>query len=190
MTAAARRRRTGLSAAARGLGDRARSWIMAGMAFALVLVFLAIWMTYAGTHTYERYQQLPPGVSTTTYGITYKLIKLTRTEVIVNGDETKPAQAGTVYIVAELEITTTKKDPACGVELVGSGKRTWESQTEFFDRKLPQYCGDYEHPVTRGKPWRFEQIFVIPAKLAGQLYGVAAPDHSSGAPIKVLTPAT
>lgn len=188
MTAANPARRADQPVPAARLTDRGRAWIMAAMAFACVLIYLSIWMTYAGTHTYSRYQQLPAGGSTSVDGISYKLIKLTRTEVIVDGDETKPSQAGTIYVIAELEITTDKKDPACSPELVADGKRTWEATTEFFDRKLPQYCGDYDNPPTPGKPWRFEQIFLIPAKFGDRLYGVAVPDLSSPAPTKVLTP--
>ncbi|QGN34511.1 hypothetical protein [Microlunatus sp. Gsoil 973] len=188
MTAPGRPRGADAPPAGRRLGNQARSWIMVGMALALVLMYLSIWMTYAGTHTYERYRQLAPGETTTVDGVRYKLIKLTRTEVIVDGDETKPSQAGAVYVIAELEILTRKKDPVCSVELVGSSKRTWEAQTSFFDRELPQYCGDFDHPVTPGKPWRFEQVFLVPAKLADQLYGIAAPDRSSPAPVPVLTP--
>ncbi|MBO0813317.1 MAG: hypothetical protein J2P23_14910 [Microlunatus sp.] len=161
---------------------------MAAMTFALVLIFLAIWMTYAGSHTYPRYEQLPPGRATTVQGITYKLIKLTRTAVIIDGDQSKPAQAGAIYVVAELEVTAGKKDPTCSIELVGDGKRTWESDSSFYDRKLPQYCGSYDHPVTPGKPFQLEQIFQIPARFADRLYGVGVPDSSSPAPTRVLTP--
>lgn len=188
MTAMARPPQPIRPALADRLSDRARSWIMAGMAFACVLMYLSIWMTYAGSHTYSRYQQLPAGTTTTVDGITYKLIKLTRTDVIVDGQQTKPAQAGAVYVIAELEITTDKKDPACSVKLVADGKRTWDSNADFFDRRLPQYCGDYDHPVTPGRAWRFEQIYLIPQKFADRLYGIAVPDNSSPAPNKVLTP--
>jgi hypothetical protein len=188
MSATVRPRRADVPTAGRRLGDPGRSWIMVGMALALVMIYLAIWATYAGTHTHDRYRQLSPGATTTVDGIRYKLIKLTRTEVIINGDESEPSQAGTVYVIAELELLTTKKDPTCSADLVGSGDRTWESEASFFSRKLPQYCGDFDHPVTPGKPWRFEQIYVVPATFADRLYGVAVPDRSSPAPIPVLTP--
>lgn len=169
--------------------DRGRSWMMAAMAFALVLIYLSIWMTYAGIHTYPRFEQLPAGRGVTADGITYKLVGLTSTDVIVNGDRTEHAQTGATYVIAQLEIVTHKKDPACSVELVADGKRTWESDTEFFDRRLPQYCGDYDHPVTAGKPWRYEQIFLIPAVFADRLYGIGVEDNASADPTKVLTPA-
>lgn len=173
----------------RGLqSDRGRSWLMAAMAFALVLIFLVIWMTYAGIHTYPRFQQLAPGETTTFEGVTYKLLGLTRTSAVTNGDDTVRAQARATYVIAELEIVTTKKSPTCSVELVADGKRTWESSTDFFERKLPQFCGDTEHPVTAGKPWRFEQIFLIPSAFADRLYGIGVEDDTSPAPTKVLTP--
>lgn len=168
--------------------DRRRSWMVAAMAFALVLIYLSIWMTYAGMHTYPRFQQLPAGGTTTVDGVTYKLVSLTRTQVITNGDETNRAQANATYVIAVLEIVSTKKDPSCSVELVADGKRTWESNTEFFERKLPQYCGDYDHPLTPGKPWRLEQIFLIPSDFANRLYGVGVEDDTSAAPTAVLTP--
>ena len=173
---------------AEGINDRGRSWLMAGIAFGCVGIYLCIWMTYAGIHTYSRYQQLPPGAVSTVDGVSYKVLKLTRTDVIVNGDETRASHAGATYVIAELEITTKKKDPACTIQLVADGKRTWESEADFFDRRLPQYCGDYDHPVTPGKPWRLEQIYLMPSKFADRLYGVAVADASSPAPIKVMTP--
>lgn len=168
--------------------DRRRSWMMAAIAFALVLIYLSIWMTYAGMHTYPRFQQLPPGGTSTADGVTYKLMSLTRTQVIDNGDQTQRAQPNATYVIAVLEIVSTKKDPSCSVELVADGKRTWESNTEFFERKLPQYCGDTEHPLTPGKPWRLEQVFLIPSAFADRLYGVGVEDPSSAAPTAVLTP--
>lgn len=188
MTGIIGRPRTVRSTGVARLTDRGRSWIMAGIAFSCVLIYLSIWMTYAGTHTYGRYQQLPSGATTTLDGITYKLVRLTRTGVVVDGQQTKPAPAGAVYVIAELDITATKKDPPCSVELVADGKRSWESDAEFFQRKLPQYCGDYSHPVTPGRPWRLEQIYLIPEKFADRLYGIGVPDRTSPAPTKVLTP--
>lgn len=170
--------------------DRGRSWMMAAMAFALVLIYLCIWMTYAGIHTYPRFQQLPPGRSLSVDGVTYRLVGLTRTDVISNGHQTEYAQAGATYVIAQLEIVARTKDPTCSVELVADGKRTWESEAEFFDRRLPQYCGDSDHPVTVGKPWRYEQIFLIPARFAGRLYGIGVEDDASPAPTNVLTPAS
>jgi hypothetical protein len=168
--------------------DRRRSWLMAAMAFALVLVYLSIWMTYAGSHTYSRFQQLPAGSTTTVEGVTFKLVSLTRTDVIVDGDETHRAQPGATYVIADLQLVTAKKDPLCSVELVADGKRTWESNAEFFERKKPQYCGDDEHPITANKPWDFEQIYLIPSAFADRLYGVGVENHVSPAPTKVLTP--
>ncbi|GAB3917549.1 hypothetical protein GCM10011575_31440 [Microlunatus endophyticus] len=169
--------------------DRRRSWLMASMAFALVLIYLFIWMTYAGSHTYSRFRQLPAGDSATVKGVTFTLVSLTRTGVITDGDETHQAQPGTTYVIADLQIVTANKDPLCSVELVADGKRTWESNAEFFDRKKPQYCGDDEHPVTPGKPWDYEQIYLIPAAFADRLYGIGVEDLTSPAPTKVLTPA-
>lgn len=163
--------------------------MMAAMALALVLIYLCIWMTYAGIHTYARFQQLPAGVTTTVDGVSYKLTGLTRTDVIGNGDETRRAQAGATYVIADLEIVASKKSPNCSVELVADGKRTWESNTDFFERRLPQFCGDDEHPITPGKPWRYEQIFLIPTVFADRLYGIGVEDDTSPAPTKVLTPA-
>jgi len=171
------------------LTDRGRSWIMTAIAFALVMMFLSVWMTYAAIHTYPRFQQVPAGSTTTVDGVTYKLIGLTRTDVVANGEETGRAQAGATYVIAELEIVATKKSPNCSVELVADGKRTWESNAEFFSRKLPQFCGDDQHPITPGKPWQFEQIFLIPTTFADRLYGIGVEDDTTPAPTKVLTPA-
>lgn len=161
------------------------------MALCLVLIFTAVWVTYAGTHTYERYQQLAPGASTTVDESTFRLVSLRRTEVVTDGEETHPSAAGAIWVVAEVEVTIPHKmdTVGCSLVLVSDDRRTWESQTSFFDRKLPQYCGDYDHPITPKKPWRFEQVYEIPARFSNRIYGLAAPDASSAAPTKVLRPA-
>jgi hypothetical protein len=117
------------------------------------------------------------------------LIKLTSTDVVMDGAEQKPSQAGTSYVIAEMEITiqSKRKFVGCSVNLLADGKRTWDPESDFFSRKLPQYCGDDEHPITPGKPWRFEQIFQIPSTFTNRLYGLAVDDPASAAPVKVLT---
>lgn len=174
------------------LSERSRSWIVAGMAFCLVLVFLAIWVTYAAAHTHERYEQLAPGATTTVSGTTFRLMRLRQTEVITDGEKNNPSAAGTVWVIAELEIVVARKKstPNCSVELVSDGGRTWGTTDEsFFNRKLPQYCGDYDHPITVGKPWRLEQVFAVPQRFADRLYGLAVPDPASAGVVKVIRPA-
>lgn len=163
------------------------------MALCLVLIFTAVWVTYAGTHTSERYQQLPPGASATVDDSTFRLVSLRQTEEITDGEETNPSEAGAVWVVAEVEVTIPHKveTVGCNLVLVSDDHRTWESESvSFFDRKLPQYCGDDDVPIVPKKPWRFEQVYQIPARYSSKIYGLAAPDASSAAPTMVLRPAT
>ncbi|HEY9292002.1 MAG TPA: hypothetical protein VIP98_12035 [Microlunatus sp.] len=174
------------------LSDRTRSWIVAMIAFCGVLIFLSIWTTYASTHVNDRYEQLPPGATATVDESTFRVLNLKQTEVITDGEDSKPAAADSVWVVATMELTLSHKvdTPGCGLELVGAGKHTWEPRSDFYDRALPGYCGDTDRPITPGKPWRFEQIFEVPTKYVDQIYGVVAVYHGDAAPMKVLRPAT
>lgn len=168
---------------------RARAWLMFAIALALALIYSTMWLTYAGIYTHPRYRQLPPGAGTTYDGATYTLLKLTQTDVVVDGDEQHPAQAGAFYVVAELQVVTNnKKFTGCGVDLLADGKRTWEAESSFFDRKLPGYCDTDDYPIVPGRPWRYEQIYQVPVQFRHELYGIAVNDPSSAAPIPVLTP--
>jgi hypothetical protein len=171
------------------LSDRARSWLVFGVVVCATLIFLSIWVTYAATHVYERFEQQPAGSSVTVAGNTYRLISLTRTDEVVDGGESKPSSAHATWVIAELELTIPRKKDTigCDLRLLADGKRQWDSQT-FYSRKLPNYCGDSDHPITPGQPWRFEQIYEVPTKFADQIEGVAVTDHSSAAPMKVLRP--
>ncbi|SDS72228.1 hypothetical protein [Microlunatus soli] len=173
------------------LSERSRSWVVAGMAFCLVIIFLAVWVTYAGAHTYERFEQLPPGASSTIDDTTYRVVALRQTETVTDGEETHPAAAGAIWVVAEVEVTIPRKMETvpCSLLLVSDDRRAWEPQTSFYNRKLPQYCGDYDHPITPKKPWRLEQVFEVPARFKDRIYGLATPDPASSAPTKVLRPA-
>lgn len=174
------------------LSERSRAWIVTAMALCLVLIFSAIWATYSGAHTYQRYRQLPPGATATVSGSTFRLVQLRQTETITDGEESHPSAAGAVWVIAEVELTLAHKDetPNCTLALISEDRRSWDATSStFFDRKLPQYCGDYKHPITVGKPWRFEQVFEVPQRFADRLYGLAAPDPASSAAVEVIRPA-
>jgi hypothetical protein len=175
------------------LAERRRSWVVVGMAVCLVTIFTAIWVTYAKAHTVDRYEQLPPGASTTQSGASMKVVSLQQTDVVTDGDEIHPAAANAVWVVVTMEATLPKgkkKLAGCQLELLSDGGRVWSDPELFFSRKLPQYCGDDDDPPKPGVPWRFEQIFEIPQRFADHLYGVVVPDNSSAEPNKVLRPST
>jgi hypothetical protein len=171
------------------LTERARAWIVFLIAISCAVMFLAIWTTYAATHVYPRFEQQPAGATVTVDGNTYRLIRLTRTDQVMDGDEAKPPSANTTWVVAELELTIDhhKDVIGCELKLLGPGKRQWDPQT-FYDRAVPNYCGDSDHPIKPGVPWHFEQIYEVPTTFAGEIYGVAVIDHVSAAPTKVLRP--
>ncbi|QDP94767.1 hypothetical protein FOE78_01510 [Microlunatus elymi] len=176
------------------LSDRARSWIVAMIAFCCVLIFLVVWTTYATTHTKDRFEQLPAGATGTLAESTFRVLELKQTEVMTDGEDQHPSDANEVWVVATMDLTLSHpvRNPTCTLELVAEGNRTWEPvTTEFFDRSLPQYCGGDtdEHPIKVGQPWRFEQVFRVPTRFVDHIYGVALVDHGTAAPMKVLRPA-
>lgn len=171
------------------LSDRARAWLMCWIAISCALIFLAVWSTYAATHVYPRFEQQRPGEPVTVDGISYRLLRLTRADEVADGDEIRPASAHTVWVIAELELTIPgrRDSMGCDLRLLAAGKRAWDAEG-FYNRRVPNYCGDTDHPIRPRMPWRLEQIYQVPTKYADQIEGVAVTDHSSAAPTKVLQP--
>jgi hypothetical protein len=96
-----------------------------------------------------------------------------------------------VWIVAELE--AERHDPAkeflCGAQLIGPEWRLWSTTSALTKGVMPkraiQSC-PLDLPV--GQPVRFESIFMVPARYADQLVGIALTDDSSAARTPVIRP--
>jgi hypothetical protein len=161
-------------------------------AAALVLVYLTLWTLYSMTHlsSFGRYEQVPPGAATREGGADFRLLNLVQSEELASTDgEPQLSSSGAVWVVATLEVTQRVKDPnfLCTTELLGPDHRTWEYSTLLdADRSLSQFCHNEE--LELGEPYRFEQVYEIPARYADQVFGVVVVDPVNSTPQQVLTP--
>jgi hypothetical protein len=158
-------------------------------AFAAVLIYGIWWVTYAGIHYIPRYTVKPPGATGEMQGTTVRLLSLTRSNQLADteGGEPEFPDPRAVWVVAELE--ALRHDPAqefyCGVQLVGPEWRLW-STTPVRTQRAIQSCPP---DLAVGQPVQFESIFMVPARYADQLAGIALSDGSTAARIPVITPA-
>lgn len=179
----------------RPLTSRGRSWLLFLTAGCLVLIYMVIWTVFAAAHTDDRYVQLPPGQpsATTVNNAQYRVHSLIKTERINNpGDPEDPniADAGTVYVLAEVEVLRVAEDDLffCTADLAVEGNRRISSGGGVYidGGKLPTACSSDEIKV--GHPYRFLAIFTVPAQFADQVYGVAVYYTEYGAPWQVVRP--
>ena len=157
-------------------------------AFAAVLIYQIWWVTYAGIHYTPRYTIRPPGASGELHGTTVRVLSLTRSDQLADaeGGEAGLPDPGAVWVVAELE--ALRHDPAkefyCGAQLVGPEWRLW-STTSVLTKRAMQSC---PLDLVVGQPVRFESVFMVPARYADQLGGIALSDSTTAARIPVITP--
>lgn len=157
-------------------------------AFAAVLIYLIWWATYAGIHFNDRYSIRPPGAAGEVQGSSVRLVSLVRTGELgdANGDAPALPEPGAVWVVAELKSVRhdSEKQFYCAVELRGPHRRLWPEAAYRVTRSTPR-C-DPDTPV--GHPVRFESVFMVPARYADRLLGIALDDPSSPARTLVITP--
>jgi hypothetical protein len=156
---------------------------------ALVLLYLLWWTTYAGIHFQERFVQQPAGAAGEVGGTSIRLLSLRQSKLLADqkyGGVPEQASSGTTWVVAEMEAMQQPDAPDfyCTLELVGPGRRHWETQSKF-NRTLPG-C-DHEE-IGSGRSVRFEVIFLVPQRFADQLMGVALMDPSVADRVPVVTP--
>jgi hypothetical protein len=74
-------------------------------AFAVVLIYLIWWVSYAGIHYTARYTIRSPGASGEVQGTTVRVLSLTRSDQLADAEEGEPdlPYPGAVWVVAELE---------------------------------------------------------------------------------------
>ena len=157
-------------------------------AFAAVLIYLIWWVTYAGIHFTPRYSVHPPGASAEVEGTSVRLVSLIRADQLRDAKGAEPAlpEPGAVWVVAELE--AVRHGPAqkfgCGMEALGPQQRVWTEDYVGVSRSTPD-C-ELDPPI--GQPVRFESIFMVPARYADELIGVALPDRGTAARTAVIRP--
>lgn len=157
---------------------------------ALVLLYLLWWTTYAGVHLDQRYAAQPAGAAGQVGGTSIRVLSLTTTLLLADqayGGEPDPAEPGAVWVVAVLEGVQAPDAPDffCTVALVGPEGRRWEPAFKT-GRRLPS-C---EKDAFSERPLRFETVFLVPQRFAGQLVGIALLDSSVPDRAPVLTPPT
>jgi hypothetical protein len=165
-----------------------RQILFAVAAFAAVLIYLISWVTYAGIHYIPRYGLLPPGASGEVEGTTVRVLSLIRADQLADAKGLPPAfpQPGAVWIVAELEAVrhNTAKEFSCGAQLLGPQHRLWSTASVLVNRVTPSCPLD---PAV-GQTVRFESVFMVPARFANQLSGIALSDNSTAARTPVIRP--
>lgn len=165
-----------------------RRILFAVAAFAAVLIYLIWWVTYAGIHYAPRYSLRPPSASGELQGTSVRLLSLVRSDQLAAFDGGLPGipEPGAVWIVGELEAVRhdTTKEFFCVTELIGPEQRRWSTASVRVKRSTPSCPRD----LSVGQPVRFESIFMVPARYADQLSGIALRDDSSAARTPVITP--
>ena len=159
-------------------------------AFAAVGIYLIWWVTYAGIHYIPRFSLRPPGASGELAGASIRVLSLTRADQLTDAKGGQPSipDPGAVWIVAELEAVRhdPTKDFFCDTRLLGPEQRLWSTISLLqVSRAMPSCDSD----LAVGQPTRFESIFMVPARYADQLSGIALMDASSAARTPVIRPA-
>jgi hypothetical protein len=158
-------------------------------ALAAALIYLTWWVTYAGIHYTPRYALRPPGASGEVQGTTVRVLSLVRSDQLADAGGGEPAlpDPGAVWVVAELE--AVRHDPAkkfnCGPRLLGPEQRLWSTAASGGAKRAMESC---PLDLAVGQPVRFESIFMVPARYADQLVGIALIDYSTAARTPVIRP--
>ncbi len=173
------------------MSPRRRAWCWSACAAALVGIYLVVWTLYSMTHlsAYPRYVQLPPGAAASSQQAEFRLLSLVQTdELAAESGAGQIAAAHSVWFVAELEVVQRARDPSfgCSTQLLGPDHRAWDTASLDVSRPQSTYCSEEDMQVAR--PYRFEQVYEVPAQYADQIYGVVLVDHSDARPSDVLTP--
>lgn len=161
--------------------------LFAVAALGAVLIYLIWWITYASIHFESRYSLRPPGDSVESQGSSVRLLSLVRSGELrnLNRPQAVLPDPGAVWIVGQLE--SVRHDSArkfsCDIELLGPEGRLWSPDIPI-GRSTPG-C-DLDGPL--GQVIRFEVIYMVPARYADQLMGIALEDKSTPARTPVLRP--
>jgi hypothetical protein len=168
---------------------RRRAWLQAAAVLLVVVIYLVAWSTYSAAHTLDRYRRLAPGEAATRTDGRTRLMSLTRADRLTDstGGRDAVADAGTTYVVAQLELTQQRpvEYPYCSGVLLGPGGRTWMPAGSSVERAVPSCDSD---GVVVGRPYRYESIYEVPLRYADQIVGVALPDLSEAGRTPVLRP--
>lgn len=174
---------------AAGPPSRRRAWLVLAAVALVSLLYLTGWSIWAHTHTASRYELLPPGAAGSRGGADFRLLSLTRSDRLAGstGADPQVADAGATFVVAQLEVVRRREDETflCAVDLLGPDQRVWTATTVEVQRSVPSCVSGETHV---GAPRRFEAVFLVPARDADRLVGVALTDRSGPQRSPVLRP--
>jgi hypothetical protein len=158
-------------------------------AFAAVAIYVTWWVTYAGIHYEPRYSIRAPGAAAEVKGTSVRLLSLVRSDRLADASGGPPElpHPGAVWVVAEFE--SLQHDPAekllcSSMRLLGPQGRLWNPEL-FRVQRAMQECQPNQ-PV--GQAVRYESVYVVPARYADQLIGIALEDRSTAARTQVIRP--
>jgi hypothetical protein len=159
-------------------------------ALAAVAIYLIWWVTYAGIHYNTRYSVRPPGAPAEVQGTSVRLLSLVRSGQLADASGGPPEvpDPGAIWVVAEFE--AVRHDPAekflcSSTTLLGPQGRVWIPELFRVQRRTEECRPNL--PVDQAV--RYESIFMVPARYADQLIGIALWDNTTPARAPVLTPA-
>jgi hypothetical protein len=154
-----------------------------------VAVYVTWWVTYAGIHYEPRYAIQPPGAAAEVARTSVRLLSLVRSDRLADASGGSPElpHPGAVWVVAVFE--SVQHDPAeklscSSTRLLGPQGRLWNAEL-FRVQRAMEDCKP-NHPV--GQAVRYESIFMVPARYADQLIGIALEDRSTAARTQVIRP--
>ncbi|MBB3329027.1 hypothetical protein [Microlunatus antarcticus] len=171
---------------------RVRAWLVAAIAALLVLIYLSVELTYSSTHLDPpRYTPVEPGEVGHGKSADFRLLSLRQTERWgqQSGGEPGAPDPGSVWVVAELEVTPRQREDylLCSLHLVSTDGRSWDSAFGAPTHEGESCAPDPEN-VELGTTYPFVLGFQVPATEADHLAGLAV-DMFSWRSYPLLRPA-
>lgn len=161
---------------------RVRSWLLAAIAALLVLVYLAVELTYASSHLPPaRYAPVAPGAVAHGKSADFSLLSWRQTERWgeAGGGEPGSAEPGAVWVVAQLEVTPREHEDylLCTLHLVSTDGRSWDAEG-LGPTHEGESCAPDPKNVQLKTSYPFVLGFQVPADEADHLAGLALDLHS------------
>jgi hypothetical protein len=158
-------------------------------ALAAVAIYVIWWVTYAGIHYNTRYSIQPPRAAADVQGTSVRLVSLIRSDQLADASGGPPEvpDPGAAWVVAVFESVQhgpAEKLSCSSTRLLGPQGRLWDPEL-FRVQRAMEDCKP-NHPV--GQAVRYESIFMVPARYADQLIGIALEDRSTAARTQVIRP--
>lgn len=169
------------------MNGRFRPWLTFITALMATLGIALGWGAVLYDRWYLPYHQLPAGQPGFLDGKELRLISLTQTRSVLTTSSYRPEKtpgAGSVFVVALIEVVLPTDGLNCAFSLVDTDGRTWRTSSQAgLNLPASTDCGD----MSAGVRTRTRQVFEIPAASAPKLAGIT-PLFASRDQRFVLTP--